>query len=249
MFFLISKLLVIFIHPLSWIILLLLAGLRSKDLRKKKKFFIASFTVLIIFTNPLLLDITARNWDLRPISIETLPGASCAIVLGGFVNEDDHKTGYFNSASDRLMEALKLKALGKVKYILITGGNASLLPTGFREADWTKKELNDFKIADSNILIENKSRNSIENAVFTKKVLDSVHLPPPYILITSAFHMRRSEYIFEKSGLKVTPFPCNYFAGRQPFSFSEFLPEAGVLGGWNFYIKEWIGLISYKIKH
>ena len=249
MFFIISKILIYLIHPITWIIGLLIYSLFTKNLRRKKTFALTSLGLLLIFTNPLLLDITARCWDIKESSIDNLPKSECAIVLGGFTNEDNNKRGYFNSSSDRFLEGLKLFASKKVNRILITSGNSNLLPTSFREADWVKTQMNTFGIGDSTVIIEDQARNSIENAIFSKRILDSLHLHSPYILITSAYHMRRSKYIFEKNGVGVIPFPCNYIAGRQAFSFSQLIPESGVMSSWNLYIKEFIGLLAYKLKN
>ncbi|GAC1584340.1 MAG: YdcF family protein [Ginsengibacter sp.] len=249
MFFIISKILIYFVQPITWIIGLLIYSIFTKSLFRKKIFSLTTLALLIIFTNPILLDITARCWDIKETSINNLPKSDCAIVLGGFTNEDNHKRGYFNSSSDRFLEGLKLFASKKVNRILITSGNGHLLPTSFREADWIKTQMNTFGIADSVVIIENKSRNSIENAVFSKRILDSLHLHSPFVLITSAYHMRRSKYIFEKNGVSVIPFPCNYIAGRQAFSFKQLIPESSVMQGWNLYIKEFIGLLAYKLKN
>jgi uncharacterized SAM-binding protein YcdF (DUF218 family) len=94
--------------------------------------------------------------------------------------------------------------------LLFTGGNASLKPTGFREADWISAELNSYRISKDEILIEKDSRNTLENAQFSKKLLEAKGLPPPYLLITSAFHMRRSLQTFKNAGLNVIPYSCNY---------------------------------------
>ena len=225
----------------------MLLGCIIKDIKKKLKFFYLSFIFLAIFTSPLLLNLFASKWDISPTSFEKLPKVSCVIVLGGFGSEDKEHHGYFNFSGDRFLEGLKIIESGHSGKILITGGNASLSPSAFREADWVKKELNNFNIPDSSILIENQSRNTKENATLSKKLLEQYHLAPPYILITSAFHMRRSLYIFKKNGMEVIPFPCNYIAGRNAFSPEQLIPNADVLSYWSFYIKEFIGYFVYKL--
>lgn len=59
----------------------------------------------------------------------------------------------------------------------------------------------------------------------------SLQLPPPYLLITSAFHVPRASIIFKKSGLAVEPFPCNYTEGMDSFSWDDLLPCPSVLLG------------------
>ncbi|MGV3508703.1 MAG: YdcF family protein [Sphingobacteriaceae bacterium] len=173
---------------------------------------------------------------------------SCAIVLGGFVSEDQNGEGYFNDSSDRFIQAIKLKTSGVTDKLLFTGGNADLNPSGFREAEWISSQLNEFNIPDSSVLIEKNSRNTLENARFSKALLEKNRLAPPYLLVTSAFHMRRSLLTFKTMGVEVVPYSSNYIAGRDKLSFDDFLPRLDILSTWNFYIKEVVGFWAYKLK-
>ena len=80
----------------------------------------------------------------------------------------------------------------------------------------------------------------MENAAYTSQSLGQSHLAPPYILVTSAFHMRRAMYIFKKAGVNVIPYPCNYLSGntRSLDFIDSITPDAYSLWTWNFYIKE-----------
>lgn len=247
MFFILSKLLISFLSPLIWILIFFIIGWATKRKKLKKICLRISLILFILFSNPFLLDQFARFWDEKETSLRPGRNYSCAIVLGGFASEDYRGDGYFNGTSDRFIQAIKLKAEGKVSHILISGGNSKLLPTDFRESNWVASQLRDFKIADSNILIENQSRNSFENALYTKRILDSVHISPPYILVTSAFHMRRALYTYKKMGVDVIPFPCNYIAGKNKTSFGSFVPGISTLTTWDFYLKEVVGYTVYII--
>jgi uncharacterized SAM-binding protein YcdF (DUF218 family) len=170
---------------------------------------------------------------------------SAAIVLGGFASEDFHGHGYFNTTSDRFIQALKLKLNGTVSHILISGGNSSLLSTDFRESDWVTQELEEFQVPDSVILNENRARNSFENATYSMRILDSLDLRPPYVLITSAYHMKRATLVFKKMNIPIVPYPCNYIAGMGRTDLGDFIPSFGVLGTWEMYLKELIGYWVY----
>lgn len=248
MFFLFSKLLLIFILPLSWILAFLIAGLIVKRAKLKQRLLLTSFILLIIFSNPFLFDQFANLWDIKPVPLKSNGQFSCVIVLGGFAGDDDKGNGVFNASADRFIQGLKLFTTGKASHILISGGNGNLLADSFRESDWVKTQLLEFKVPDSCILIENKSRNTIENAAFSKVLLQKSHLQSPYILVTSAFHMRRSLGIFKKAGIDVVPYPCNSMRSSGVFSFSKLMPDADVLGKWNFYTKEVVGTIVNYLK-
>jgi uncharacterized SAM-binding protein YcdF (DUF218 family) len=241
MFFFFSKILEFFIYPFSWIVILTITALFIKKPRLKKKLFIAAAALFFIFSDSFLLNQFAKRWDIQPNNLNETHTYSCAIVLGGFSSDFANGKGYFNGSADRFIQALKLYETGKVTHILITGGNGNLIADSFREGDWVKTQLQILKVPDSCIIIEDKSRNTIENAAFTKPKLDNAHLKGPYVLITSAFHMRRSLQIFRKTKIDVTPFPCNYLNAGGYTGLSDFIPDPGVLAGWNIYIKELFG--------
>jgi len=240
MFFFFSKILEFFIYPLTWVLALLAVALITKKQPLRRKLVITTLAVLLIFSNTFLLDQFAEHWDVKPVPLKSPKPYSCAIVLGGFASGGEG-VAYFNGNADRFIQGLKLLTTGKVSHILISGGNGSLHPDDFEEADWVKKQLKEFNVPDSCILIENRSRNTLENAAFTKPILAQNHLQPPYILVTSAFHMRRSVGIFKKINVDVIPYPCAYLAGKGGTSLSDFVPDGGVFATWNIYIKEVIG--------
>lgn len=203
--------------------------------------------IFLFFSIPFFLIEYARWWDYKQRDLPAGKTYSCAIVLGGFASEDYEGNGYFNSTSDRFIQLIKLKAEGKVTHLLVSGGNAKILPTDFRESDWVATQLKDFNIPDSNVLVENRSRNSYENALFSKRLLDSAHLPPPYVLITSGYHMRRALATYKKMGLDVVPYPCNYIAGKGKIGIDDFVPSISNFGPWYYYIKELVGYAVYTI--
>jgi uncharacterized SAM-binding protein YcdF (DUF218 family) len=249
MYFIFSKVLLFLIFPLNWIIVFLLIALFSKRTKLKKWTFITGIALLIIFSNPYLLYIFAKNWDINNVILNKGKNYSTAIVLGGFAGDDINGKGVFNESADRLIEGARLKEAGRVSHILITGGNGSLHPTDFKEAAWAKEVLKEFKLPDSIILIDPNSKNTFENAAFSKEILLKEHLPPPYILVTSAWHMRRSLYIFKKEGMDVIPYPSGRITQNQKMYISDYImPDAGTLTLWNQYLKEVVGLTVAHLK-
>lgn len=248
MAFILSKVLLIFLFPLTWVFLLLIYAIVIKNQQLRKKLLIGGLLLLYLFSMPLLLDSYAKLWDYTPTKLLPTAKYSCVIVLGGFTEEKADKSGYFNPAADRLIQGMELKNTGKAANILISSGDGQLNPDGFSEAVWVKGELKKLNIPDSTVLIEGTSRNTIENAVFTKRLLIAKHLAPPYLLVTSAFHMRRSMLIFKKAGLNVIPYPANYLVGVGKSNFGSLLPSAQTLFYWGTYTKELVGIIVAKLR-
>lgn len=249
MYFILSKVLLFLIIPLNWIIACLLIALFTRRHKLKKRCFIAGVVLLIVFTNQWLLYLFAKNWDVPPEPLEKGKIYSAAIVLGGFSGEDKNGKGVFSNSADRFIEGLELKEQNKASHILISSGNGNLQASSFREATWAKGELEKFNLLDSSILIEQDSRNTFENASFSEKLLERKHLSPPYLLVTSAWHMRRAQYIFKKEGLNVVACSSGQIYNNKKLTFDAyFMPNADSLGQWGLYLKEVVGLIVARLK-
>lgn len=242
MYFILSKVLLFILYPFMWVLVLLLISAFTKYSRLKKRSFIAALIILYVFSCPVLLNLVANAWNINKVPQLGNRKYSCAIVLGGFSSIDKDGKGYFNSAADRFIQGMRLLSMGKVSRLMITGGNGTLAQGGFREGPWAKSQLEDLKYPDSLILIESQSRNTMENAAFSKTILQKAHLQPPYLLVTSDFHIRRAMMIFKKEGYNVIAYPCNFFGpGKTSFDFDSFMPAPYILAAWGTYTKEMFG--------
>jgi len=248
MYFILSKVLLFILTPLFWIFTLLILSFFVKYARLKKRLFITGIIMLYLFSCPLLLNLVARAWGTSDALPKVTKTYSCAIVLGGFSSYDANENGFFNGAGDRFIEGVLLLSTGKVKHLLVTGGNGNLIQGHYREGEWVRTKLKDLRLADSSILIESKSRNTIENAEFSKAVLAKTHLQPPYLLVTSNFHMRRALMIFRNAGYNVDPYPCNFGLEISRSGIDSIIPDAGIIDGWNTYLKEMVGYVVDGLK-
>lgn len=246
MYFVLSKVLLFFILPIWWIIAFIVIGLIVKNKRTKKRWFIMAAVIFYIFSIPLLMNAFQNVWDIRtPVNHKKY---SCVIVLGGFSGEGGEDGGHFTDASDRFIQGLKLITTHQASHILISGGSGMLSPGAFREGAYVKTQLEKLNIPDSLILIENNSKNTYENAKFTKVILEKAGLKGPYLLVTSAFHMRRSLMLFKHAGLQVDPYPCNFLTYKPQLLIGYVLPDANVLNRWEIYIKEVVGYVVNYFK-
>lgn len=248
MFHLFSKLLLIFIQPLTWALFLILVALLSKKTKVRRTSLICSVLVLLVFSNGFLLNKLATSWD---ITSQPPVGAkySCAIVLGGFSSKGPgNQYGHFNASADRFIQALILWKQQKVEKILISGGNGELTKSSFLEGEFVVNQLKNLQVPDSVILMESKSKNTFENALYSKQLLKEKNCKGPYLLVTSAFHMRRALRTFKKAELDVVPYPCDFKLNTGNVQADDFLPKADVLMLWNMYIKEIIGVLVYDLR-
>ena len=250
MFFIISKILEFLIEPLVWIIALLVLSLLSKNPKRKRKSLIAAFVMLLIFSNPFLLDEAMRAWEKPATKISDIHGTyDAGIVLSGMVMYDNSIDRIqFNRRNDRLMQAISLYKMGKIRKIVFSGGSGSLVYTYLKESEMVKKFLVEIGIPAEDIITENKSNNTRENALFTKEVLDKEIPHGKFLLFTSAFHMRRAVACFKKVGIEVTPYSTDRYSGpRKYYPDHLLIPNSGALFDWNSLLHEIIGYGIYKV--
>ncbi len=248
MFFILSKLLLFLISPSFWIIALLVGSFLTKKERRKKVLRVTVLCLFLVFSNPFLLNVLVRGWQPAPVDLPKGKKYSAAIHLGGVSMTDIDKRMYFGEAADRFIQLTKLYHTGVVQHVLVTGGSPVIFgKSTVSEADQLHQQLLMQGIPDSSIIAENISRNTFENAVNTKHILDSLKLSPPYVLITSAIHVPRATAVFKKAGLEVIPYPSAYTEIKQKFNINDLIPSLDVLTDWNFFLKEIVGFAVYRI--
>lgn len=248
--FILLKVLLFFFRPLVWAIALFVWALLTKNAVRSKRLFISGVAVLLIFSNPLISYLAIKSYEAPPRSTA---GAvyEAGVVLGGFISySQQYNRGFFNPASDRFIQTALLYKNGTIKRIILAAGNGYWKENGFREANFAKQQFIQLGIPATAIYTDVASRNTEENAVYAKRIADSVHIPQPCLLITSAMHMPRAQYIFKKKGLTVVPFPCDFVATNRAGNFWEdyLLPSSSALRHWDFLLKEWLGYAVYRVK-
>lgn len=252
MFFILSKILAFFIAPYTWLFFGLLFLLKKVWNTPFKKWVLTLTVFMYVISNSFLTDEIVRAWEYSDDDIYLKNTKyDIAIVLGGMGRIDERQNRFdFGSSGDRLFQTLELYYKKRVNKILITGGSGSISKPNQREAEYIKKYLETISIPDSSIIIENNSKNTYENAIFTKHILDSMQFKGTILLVTSSFHMRRSIAIFEKAGYKhLTPYVTNKFTGLRKFEFDHcFIPNVEAIFGLNLILHEVIGYVTYKIK-
>ena len=249
MFFVVSKMLYFLLSPFNWLLVLVLICFFVKDAKRKKRWIIFTCSWFLLFSNPYIIHKLMVQWQAKQKTFQQNEQYNVGILLSGFVGfEFNSKQGYYGAAADRFIQAVRLYKLGHIKKILITGGSGSIKRQEYKEADFVTAQLQDMGVAKQDILTENQSRNTYENAVFSKKLLDSTHEKGPYLLITSAIHMKRSQQVFTKAGLTTVAYPCNFNVIDNPQEFiSSITPSQTAFTNWDIYLKEVVGLLVYKL--
>lgn len=174
-----------------------------------------------------------------------------AIVLGGMAEyNSDIDALSIRRQGDRLIQAISLYRQDKVKKILITGDSGYLTDRGLHEAKQVKKLLVSWGIPEADLLTEEKSINTYENAQKSAALLRKKGLfSQRFILVTSGIHMKRALACFKKSGLNCTPYSTDLYTGPTRGYFWEqyLIPELDNFNQWSLLIKEMTGFVAYAI--
>lgn len=246
MFNFISNLAYLFIAPEYWIAALLVWFFFSKSGIVKKRLLAVIVLLIFFFGNRYIYTNIVLAREPKPVTLPAGTSYEAGIVLGGTISFDKYGRGYFNSASDRFIETCILYKTQKIKRIIISGGSNGAGQQ--KDADYQYQKMLELGIPSKDLIVEDSSANTFENAAFTKLKIDSLHLKPPFVLVTSAMHIPRAERVFTKAGIPVIPFPCNYYVIESKLSFSDYIiPDIGTLLSWNLLLKEVVGIMGYKL--
>lgn len=253
MFFILSKILAFLLKPLNWLVILALFSLFAKNKTWKKKSVFALIITLLVFSNPWLINQIACAWETGKRSPDSISQPyDVGILLGGYANfnaESPPGLLTFHLAGNRLTATLMLYKTGKIRRILLSGGAGRLVGKVPPESAAVRDFLLQCGVHDSAILVENNSRNTRENALFSKNLLDSIAPDSRCLLVTSAWHMRRAEACFDKIGLTCDPFGTDFLTETSNGNWLKWLePDWKALLKWELLIKEWIGWLAYRIK-
>ena len=238
--FVISKLVTATLAPANWLLVLLLIFLLIRSARWKRMAGMSALVLAIVLTNPYLYRQAALGWQTSPVA--DTGHFTAAILPGGVAGFDRQNRGFFGPAADRFIQTALLFHQRRVQYIIVTGGNGHLNRNIPPEAYFLKAELVKMGIPAANIITEAESRNTRQNAEFTKRIIDSMKLQGPFALVTSAMHMRRCSSEFQHAGIPTSPVPANYDLVNGRVNWQDLVwPDFSLPDRWGRMIKEWVG--------
>lgn len=249
MFFILSKTVSHLIMPLTLVMgCLVISGIIKQE-RWRRRLFLAGVILLFIFSNEFIANELMKSWEIETKAYDSMRKYKLGIVLTGTVipqrMPDDRV--YFSKGADRIVHTVQLYKLGLIGKILVSGGSGRIVDIKEREADRFKEVMVLMGVPDSVIMLENETRNTYESAHEVKKILDALNYSKEEcLLITSAFHMRRSVACYRKAEIGMDTFTTDFYAhqGRYyPDAF--FIPKVEALVVWNKLVKEWVGFIAY----
>jgi uncharacterized SAM-binding protein YcdF (DUF218 family) len=265
LFFIASKIVQFLIEPLNLLLLISLLALLFLALRKpiatKRLLWLSVIGFVLVGYAPIpeslarILENSIEKADIKTISNEQIAGI---IILGGAIRGEeitiDRGEVSILSAAERLTKGLELIRRYPNLPFIFSGFSGRVTPRGMSEADAFKQLITEQGLAEitkGTAYYENQSRNTYENAIYSKKIIDQLGVSNPsiqtgsWLLVTSATHMPRSVKIFEKQGIRIIPIPVDYQTALT-LQWREFdVTEGAFL--WNRLLHEYIGIIAYRL--
>jgi uncharacterized SAM-binding protein YcdF (DUF218 family) len=171
------------------------------------------------------------------------------VMLGGVISPEvslQRGTIALQEGAARFVVTVELARRYPNARIIVSGGTSSLIYDEGPEAGVAVSEFEALGIAHDRIIAEEQSRNTIENAVFSRLIAN----PQPgqrWLLVTSAFHMPRAMAAFRAAGFPVEAYPVD-FRTRGPIdAVRPFDVLSKGLSRTDTAMHEWLGLLGYRI--
>lgn len=251
MFFILSKTVSFLVMPLTIVTICLLLGIFLRKPNRKKTFLWTGVGLLLFFSNHFIANEAILMWELPAKPFAIAPKYELGIVLTGTTMTKPYPNDrvYFNKGADRVTHTVDLYKRGHIRKILISGGTGLLMGADEPEADKYKKAMLLMGVDPADIMIENETRNTYESAVAVKPMLDSMqYTASDCVLITSAFHMRRSLACYRKAGVNLDYFTTDFYSQPRDYYLDAFIiPSPQSLVIWTKLFKEWAGFAAYWV--
>ena len=180
----------------------------------------------------------------QPIPISSLKENEAIVVLSGMVRKvgnNKHSTYEFKDP-DRFFAGIDLIKQFKSDKLIFTAGQLPWTFNGSPEGYILKEKAISLGVP-GEIVVTEKVQNTYEESIAVTNLIPN---NSSIILVTSAYHMERSKYLFEKQGFKVTPYPVDFKTYVQKQTIMSFLPKLEALNQTSRFIRENIGRLYYK---
>lgn len=257
MFFFLSKLLDVFLSPLTWAIVLAALAVPwrkrwARKWRRRRAFGIASLGVVLIFSSGVVGDSLLRALEnAAPSTYDKGTTYDAVILLGGVGDENvwaERGELALNENVERLVATNRVLHDGQARVAILSGGTFDPKLQEYNEARLLAAHLREWGIADDRIILEERARNTRENAVFTAEIVRARGFKR-VLVITSAFHMPRAADCFRAVGLDVDLLPVDYRTHTlRPMSLSAALPRATALERSTAALREMSGRLIYRVQ-
>ena len=171
--------------------------------------------------------------------------ADAIVVLGGGTLDASWigiRAGLPAEAEARVVQGVILYRRYHIPLIMV-GGSGNPATSTIPDADIMGMLARSLGVPSKNIIMENKSRNTLEGAREVSSQIRGRRI----ILVTSAYHMKRAAAMFRKQGFEVIPSPTAYLSEQKPVTLYSFIPHADRLDASASACSEYLSLRWYSL--
>ncbi len=230
---------------------LIVVWLRKPDIRKPLTWVIVPFACLMLLSLPAVSHVAlgSLEWSYPPTLQRPAKTQAIVILAGGIYYVDGVRTRpeLDFDTTRRCVHGAELYRLGEPCPVMVTGGPETPGGPPPALAEVMRDFLVTLGVRPSDILLEDQSRTTFENAVECRRVLQPRGIKS-IVLVTDATHMYRSLRCFVGQGFDVVPSACGHGATRFSLRPEAFLPNPGAAQNCRRVFHEWMGLAWYRLK-
>jgi uncharacterized SAM-binding protein YcdF (DUF218 family) len=206
---------------------------------------------LTLLSTPAIAYLAVGTLEWRyPPAVQGPDDAEAIVVLGGGMEPPDATRLRAEMNPDtvvRCLHAAEVYRRGKRRPVVACGGMIAAGSSAPPLAHLMREFLRDHGVDDADMVVEDRSRTTHENAVECRERLDRLGIGK-VILVTDALHMARAVRSFRKQGIQVVPSTCHHLATQFEWTVWDFLPSAGAVRNHQRALHEWLGYAWYRIK-
>ena len=249
MWFAIQKIIWFLLLPPSSLLVLILAGQLLMEKRRQlgKALLLSGLALFYLLSLAHVADLIIKplERDSPPLKGKRIAADAVVVLGGGSVDRDWLGAAPVPNAEtfSRLVTGVELANKLRVPLIL-SMGIGEPFATKVNDAETMARAAIAMGIPRKRVVIENQSRNTLENSFAVRKLLKGDRI----VLVTSAYHMKRAAIMFTKRGFSVTPAPAYYLGQTRKWSPVFLIPGAGNFARSTVGIAEWISLAWWRLR-
>lgn len=246
MFFFLSKLLDLLISPLTWVVILGVLAVpwtrrRARRWKRRRNLGVAALALLLFFSlEPVSNAILYSMEHDAPSTYRADVTYDAIILLGGMTDEDVTKESgqpAYNDNVERVLMTHRLLRDGKARFVVPSGGSNEAVIMG--------EQLRDWGIEADRIVVEDRARNTRENAIYSAEIVKQRGWKK-VLVVTSAFHMKRSIECFNAVDLDFDTYAVDYRATQRPRTWLQ--PRAHFFAVSSAMMRELFGRFIYRVQ-
>jgi uncharacterized SAM-binding protein YcdF (DUF218 family) len=225
--------------------------IRRRETRRRLWLVTLPFLGLAVISTPALafLAVGSLEWQYPPLDRRPTDSQAIVILSAGLIppNAVHPRAELDEESLYRCLHGAELYHLGPPLPVVVSGGKVDPETPGPTHARAMADFLEQLSVARGDLVLEERSRTTYENAVECSKVLSERGFRK-VLLVTDAMDMLRAELCFQKQGIEIRPSACHYRAAAFDGKIINFLPSPGAARTCQRVGHEWLGMAWYWLR-